>query len=454
MPVELFHTGDDGVEQDLEQIWTATLAAIAAIGAEKDLAGVKAVGVSSQGGAMQMLDGEGQPAGRVISWLDGRGRPYDEEITSDLGTEWFARHTGHGASGVGVGQVLRLRQEYPWLLARPNRIGFVGDVIVARLCGRGAHDATSLSIAMFYNPALDSADPELLRTLGIEEEQLPDLISVGTAAGALLAELSEKTGLTAGIPVSAAAHDQYAAALGVGAVHPGDVMFGAGTAWVLLAATDRLTGPVIDSAFVCRHLLEGLYGQMLSLGNGGSSFTWALNLLGLGRLGPEEIDELLAEVPPGADGVRFRPLLAAFGGAGLVPGVRGRLAGLRLAHTAGHILRAVVEGLACELTRYLRLLTEGGLPVKRLLMCGGAAKSSFTPQLIADTTSLPVACTTESDTSALGAAVIARGLSEKDADLAVLGEAMAPPAQLVQPGADRDFYQKLAEEYAASLPAI
>ncbi len=41
VPVELFHTGDDGVEQDLEEIWAATLSAISAIGAEKDLSTVK-----------------------------------------------------------------------------------------------------------------------------------------------------------------------------------------------------------------------------------------------------------------------------------------------------------------------------------------------------------------------------------------------------------------------------
>ena len=50
---------------------------------------------------------------------------------------------------------------------------------------------------------------------------------------------------------------------------------------VLLAVMDRLVPPVIDAAFVCTHPVAGLYGQILSLGNGGSAISWAIKTLGL-----------------------------------------------------------------------------------------------------------------------------------------------------------------------------
>ena len=54
-------------------------------------------------------------------------------------------------------------------------------------------------------------------------------------------DLARSTGLRAGIPVSAAIHDQYASALGTGATtEAGTVMVGTGTAWVLLAVSDQL----------------------------------------------------------------------------------------------------------------------------------------------------------------------------------------------------------------------
>lgn len=450
-PVKMFPVGDDGVEQDIEDIWAATLSAIAELPPD-EISSVRAVGVSSQGGALQVCDGQSRPAGRVISWLDGRGRAYNEEITLELGGRWFARHTGHGGSGVSVGQLLRLRHEAPELLQRPGRISFVGDVIVSRLCGRCAHDATSLSIAVLFNPWLRTADPELLERLGIGEDQLPELLPPSTAAGALSAEASAITSLRAGIPVSPAVHDQYAAALGASAIHDGDVMFGAGTAWVLLAATSRLTEPVIGAAFVCTHLAEGLYSQMLSLVTGGSAFAWAADLVGWDWQDHDETDRLLQSVAAGSDGLRFWPFLVPGAGAGLKSGTSGRLTGLRLSHAAAHVVRATVEGLALELARCLRFLTDAGMEVKRLVMCGGGADSRVTPQIIADVTGLPIACTTETDMSALGAAIVARGLLEQSADLAALSEVMTPPVREFNPGSDSPLYQQLLEKYVASLP--
>ena len=73
-PVERFCGGDGGVEQDIEQIWAAACDAIRQAAGAVDGA-IRAVGVSSQGGAMQLLDGHEQPIGRVVSWLDGAAGP-------------------------------------------------------------------------------------------------------------------------------------------------------------------------------------------------------------------------------------------------------------------------------------------------------------------------------------------------------------------------------------------
>lgn len=50
-PVERFCTPDGGVEQDIEQIWGATQAAVRRATAGVDASRIRAIGVSSQGGA-------------------------------------------------------------------------------------------------------------------------------------------------------------------------------------------------------------------------------------------------------------------------------------------------------------------------------------------------------------------------------------------------------------------
>jgi sugar (pentulose or hexulose) kinase len=76
-PVQLFRLADGGVEQDIEGIWRATISAIKQALSSVEPAAVEAIGVASQGGAMQLLDEARRPLGRVISWLDQRGRAFD-----------------------------------------------------------------------------------------------------------------------------------------------------------------------------------------------------------------------------------------------------------------------------------------------------------------------------------------------------------------------------------------
>ncbi len=358
-PVNRTTTPDGGVEQDIDQIWEATCQAIREAVGQVSSEKIRAIGISSQGGALQLLGAGGEPLGPVISWLDSRGRRFDRDFEQRMGEEYLVAHTGHNLSSMTVGQLLRLREESPEMLEAAAGVGFVGDLIVGRLCGRRAHDPTSLSIGMLYNPRLGSADPQLLELLKIDDKRLPELVSADAPAGGLLPEAAERTGLVAGIPVSPAIHDQYAASVGAGAVNEGDVLVGTGTAWVLLATTARLMPPIAPRTFVCSHPFEGLYGQMLSMSNGGSAVQWVLEVTGQAPLRGDGLDERLASVAPGADGLRCWPLLlGGRRGAGDTP-PGGIFSGITLGHSASHLLRAVVEGLACELARHLGWLCRG-----------------------------------------------------------------------------------------------
>jgi xylulokinase len=451
-PVPLFRLPGGGVEQEIEEIWQAALGAMGQALNAVPAGGIKAIGVSSQGGAMQVLDPDGRPLGRVISWLDQRGRPFDETLNAELGRDWFLQRIVHGGAWLSIGQILRLRQERPGTVDAPNRLGFVGDVVVGRLCGRAAHDGTSAALTLLYDPVQRTYDADLLARLGLRASQLPALLPPGEPAGGLRPAWARLTGLRAGIPVSAAVHDQYASALATGAVRAGTVMVGTGTAWVLLAVGDRLPVPVNHDALVSHHVVSGLWGQILSMVNGGSALDWALELLGLEGGDRAAVDELLGAAPAGSEGVVFWPFLTPFGATGLAPGARGRLSGLQLAHRPAHVVRAVVEGLAYELNRHLGFLRKVAQPIHQLVLGGGAAGSAVTPQIVADVTGLPLSCFAASEASLAGAAVIARGLLEPGQPLGGLAEAMLPPSRRVEPGAQASVYQGQYRRYLASLP--
>jgi len=448
-PVDIQHLPDGAVEQDIEQIWQSTLDAIRQAGQNADLSSVRAIGISSQGGAIQIRSEDGQCVGKVISWLDFRGAPYDEQLTKDMGEEWFTPRVGHSGSAVAIGQVLRLRKTNPNVLTWPNRLGFVGDTIVQRLCGRAAHDYSSLSICNLYNPSLKACDPDLLNMLGLREAQLPDLIPATQSAGPLTALVANTTNLPEGIPVSAAIHDQYAAALGCGATEPGDVMFGAGTAWILLAVADHLIPPISPLSWVCDHLMPGRWGQIVSLVIGGSVFKWALDLANLTDASSKQIDDLLDSAGSGSDGLLLLPFLDGTGGQNRLPG--GVLRNMKLSHNRGHLLRATLEGLCYELSRQLGWLVGTGCPVNRLIMCGNATQSRCTPQIVADITGREVICPSQPEISAFGAAILAKGLTEPGKSLADLYRSMVSQARDIKPGPTLKYYAQQFDQYIKSV---
>ena len=110
--------------------------------------------------------------------------------------------------------------------------------------------------------------------------------------------------------------------------------------------------------------------------------------------------------------MRFWPFLSTGPRVNGSERLKGRLSGITLAHEQPHVVRAVVEGLACELFRHVRQLADAGIRIERLSICGSAASGENTPQIIADVTRLPVRCVETPDISALGAAMLARSLAE------------------------------------------
>ena len=450
-PVSLYTVPGGGVEQDLEEIWSATVASIReASGA--DLADhIRAIGVSSQGGAMQLMTASGQCLGRIVSWLDQRGSPFDERLTRELGGAWFQERILHGASWLCIGQLLRLREQAAHGAGRLDRIRFVGDAIVERLCGRACQDGTSAALTLLYDPRHRTYAEDVLARLGVSADQLPALLPPNLRAGALTATAAQATDLPLGIPVGPAVHDQYAAALGTGVVEAGSVMLGTGTAWVLLAVTEQAPVPAHAHALISHHVVEPLWGQILSMGASGSAIRWVCALAGLGDARPEVIDRMLAEALAGADGVQFWPFLTTTAPLRLPPGTRGRISGLQLHHGPQHILRAAVEGLAFELKRTLQGLTACNRPVRKLIMSGGAAASEVTPGIIADVCGLPVACH-HGDASLLGAGILARTLLAPNTPLARLSVETAKPTTTFAPGDAAEAYAPLYKQYTASLP--
>jgi xylulokinase len=114
-----------------------------------------------------------------------------------------------------------------------------------------------------------------------------------------------------------------------------------------------------------------------------------------------------AAIEPGADGVLWAPYLMGERTPHLDPNARAALVGLVANHTRGHIVRAVLEGVAFSLRDSFTIFDELGIPVRHVRLGGGGARSPLWCQIQADVYNHQVEAVSASEGAAYGAALLA-----------------------------------------------
>jgi xylulokinase len=221
------------------------------------------------------------------------------------------------------------------------------------------------------------------------------------------------TGLLAGTPVVAGAGDQAAGATGMGIVFPGDVSATIGTSGVVFAATDSpVTDPQGRLHTFC-HAIPGRWHVMGVTQAAGLSLRWFRDNFGIesgSNHQPEAYDQLSAEaarVAPGSGGVLWAPYLMGERTPHLDPDARAALIGLAAGHSRGHIIRAIMEGVAFSLKDTLTIFQQLGVPVQAIRVGGGGARSPLWRQIQADVYGRSVETVQAEEGAAYGAALLA-----------------------------------------------
>lgn len=129
-----------------------------------------------------------------------------------------------------------------------------------------------------------------------------------------------------------------------------------------------------------------------------------------GGNGADPYERLTAEAataPPGADGLLWAPYLMGERTPHLDAEARAVLAGLTAAHTRGHVIRAILEGVAFSLQDTFTIFREMNVPVNRIRLGGGGARSPLWRQIQADVYDREVEIVEAEEGAAFGAAILA-----------------------------------------------
>ena len=401
-PTPLVLTPDGGVEQDPEGWWRAIVAAARRVVAaeEAEAARVVAVAVTAQWVTTVALDERNEPLMNAISWMDGRGAEFARRAVgpgprvagyNPLKLARWLRATGGAPSLAGhdpVGQILFIRERHPEVYERAKAFVEPGEFLTARMTGRVAASAESATACWGTdNRRIEriAYDDALLALSGLERAKLPEIVPSGSIVGELLPERAAELGV-APAPVVASSPDIMSAAVGSGAVadHAAHLYIGT-SGWLSCHVPFKKTDPLHNIAALPSSI-PGRYLVCTEQQCAGAALSHLRdNLLGAPETSFDELVAEAAQSPPGADGVIFTPWLNGERTPLDDNHVRAAYANLSLGTTRASLVRATLEGVACNV-RWMQMHTEklAGKRFDDIAFIGGGAESELWCQILAD----------------------------------------------------------------------
>lgn len=364
---------------------------------------VTAIGVSGQQHGFVPLDKKNKVIRPAKLWCDTSTVEQCKEFESEFGTEEIIQLAGNPIlPGYTAPKILWLKENEPANYKALETVLLPHDYINFYLTGErtmeyGDASGTGLMdvrTRQWCEPLINFIDPDLL-------ECLPPLASSRRALGLLRDSLREQWGLEKSPVVSAGGGDNMMGAIGTGNVQPGVVTVSLGTSGTVYAFSPE---PVVDSqgevAAFCDSTDRWL--PLVCTMNVTVATEQVRRMFGWNH---EQLEQQVASIPAGAEGILFLPYLNGERTPNLPQGT-GVLHGLRTENmTPAHIARATMEGVTLGLGYGLTRFRELGIQPSEIRLTGGGSKSAIWRQICADIFGVPTVCLQSAEGAALGAAI-------------------------------------------------
>ncbi len=392
-------THGNWAEQRADDWWEAVCRSTRELTALVPPTEIEAVSFSGQMMGCLCLDGDGQPLRNALIWADMRSSEQERQVRAQMEEREFYRLTGHRISpSYGAFKLRWIKDNEPEIYRRTAVVVNAKDYILFRLTGRFVTDQSDASSTCVYDITRREWSEELLSLFGLDIEKMPDILPSIAVAGAVTQQAARETGLVAGTKVVCGGGDGPCAAVGTGCVREGVANSCMGTSsWISTAS--RV--PVADPGMTTINFDHIVPGYVLPCGTmqcGGGALSWAVSRFcggektaaqAEGRDVYDRVEEAVGRSPTGAKGLIFLPQLIGERSPYWDPKARGAFLGLTLEHTLEDMLRAVMEGVALTLDRILDAF-HSHIPIDRLVVIGGGAKSRQWLQIFADVYGLPI----------------------------------------------------------------
>lgn len=428
--VPLILPKEGGAEQNPDDWWKGFLEGAKEL-IDKDLVPVEdIVGVcnTSQWSGTVPVDKDGKNLMNAIIWMDDRGAPYIAELHKSFPKvsgysllkliKWMKITGGLPASSKDpISHILWLKNERTEIYNKTYKFLEPGDFMNYKLTGKMA--ASYASIQVHWMTDIRDVNnvhysQKLIKILKVDPAKLPELKSSIDVLGTITKEVSDKLGLNKDTKVVMGAPDLHSATIGSGAVRDFE-------GHICIGTSDWLTCPVPYKRTSIKYMMASMPAAIpgryfianeQEIAGGCLTFLRDKILYHKDELLKEAalpdvykiFDRIAESAPAGANGLIFTPWL--FGERTPVEDhtLRGGIYNISLDSNREDLIRAVFEGVACNIN-WLLISIESFLKKKfidkqvlatrpdlkntsmimpELNIIGGGAQSNVWCQILAD----------------------------------------------------------------------
>jgi xylulokinase len=437
-PLGVERPHDGWSEQDPAAWLSACEAVMRGLGAQADLSGVRAIGLSGQMHGATLLDAAHRPLRPCILWNDTRSHAEAAALDAD---PRFRSVTGNIVfPGFTAPKLAWTRAHEPEVFAKVALVLLPKDYLRLWLTGEAVAEMSDAAGTSWLDVGRRDWDDGLLAATNLSRAHMPRLVEGSEPSGTLRDELASRWGLPGGVVVAGGGGDNAASAVGVGVVAAGQAFVSLGTSGVLFAASPSYQPDPASAVHTFCHALPGTWHQMGVILAAADALNW------WSRVAGEEASALTGALgdlrAPG------RTLFLPYLGGERTPhnDAAARASFLHLDHASDRaaMTRAVLEGVTHAIRDSYDALRGTGTAISRLIAVGGGSRSDYWVRAIATSLGMPVELPASGD---FGGAFGAARLGLMAATGAGAEVATPPPVErVVEP--DQTLAPAFAEAHA------
>ena len=440
------------IEHDPEEIWLAAANTLKKVSKRVEEMGyeIVSIGITNQRETAIIWDQEsGTPLHNAIVWQDRRTTDRCQELIKQGCLSEIRAKTGL------VLDPYFSASKFEWMIksssvdsSKKFCLGTVDSWLIWKLTNGEVHatEPSNASRSMLFDLNEGRWSDSLCDMFSVPIDSLPEIRSTSGHFGST----TNEGPLGKEVPIRSAIGDQQSSLFGQACYKPGDTKNTYGTGSFILTNLGEEAPPIhegilttvawqLDSESPLTYALEG------SIFSTGATVQWLRDELGI--INDSSELEQLATTSPNNGGVVIVPAFSGLGSPWWDPNARGLIVGLTRGVGKAELARATIESMAFQTRDVLETIKKNGVSApEKLKVDGGASVMDLLMQFQADQLKIPVIRSSNTESTAMGAAYLA-GLASGVWESLEKVETLWKGDQPFWPDADTALPEKLYEDW-------